>query len=184
MRQSDRRRFFVNAGSANARDSGVTAPGTEASSGNKIPNMTSPPKTHKRRKWRVIDHTADLRIEARGESLPELFLNCAQALTVLLVGRVKVAPTESRELTLSAPSIEDLLVEWLRELLFDHQVHGRVFVNAEVLDLSDTLLKARAAFGKVPEGHSMQCEIKAVTYHGLKIVRRGDAYVVRIIFDI
>ncbi|MGC8906616.1 MAG: archease [Desulfomonilaceae bacterium] len=145
--------------------------------------MTSP-KTSKRRTWRVIDHMADLRIEARGESLPELFLNAAHALTVLLIGRVNVAPTESRELTLSASSIEDLLVEWLRELLFDHQVHGRVFVNAEILNLSDAALKARAEFGKVPEGHPMQCEIKAVTYHGLKIVRRGAAYVARIIFDI
>ncbi len=146
--------------------------------------MASPRTTISRRNWRVIDHTADLRLEVRGESLAELFLNAGHALTFLLVGRVNVLPTESRELMLSAPSIEDLLVEWLRELLFDHQVHGRAFVNGEILELSDTVLKSLAAFGRTPEGHSMQCEIKAVTYHGLKIIRRGDTYFVRIIFDI
>lgn len=141
-------------------------------------------KTTKSKNWRVLDHTADLRIEVRGKTLAELFTHAAKALSSLLMGQTDIVPTEWRDLTLEAASLEDLLVEWLRELLFEHQVHGKVFIGAEVIDLTDTLLIAHVALGHSPESKPLQFEIKGVTYHDLRIVRRADNYVVRIIFDI
>ncbi len=134
--------------------------------------------------WRVLDHTADLRIEVQGLTLEELFFNAAAALSHLIGGDVAVSNYEYRVLKLEAPSLEELLVEWLRELLFEYQVNGKAFVEAEALHISDASLEAKVSFGRVSQDQVLQFEIKGVTYHGLKIVNRGGKYVVRIIFDV
>jgi len=146
--------------------------------------MTSQQTTRNRKDWRVLNHTADLRLEVRGECTEELFLNAAKALRVVLVGEAEINASESRVLRFEAPNLEELLVEWLRELLFEHQVHGNIFIAAEIIYFSDTSLGASVSFGNAPGGNPMQFEIKGITYHKLRILRRDRGYIVRIIFDI
>lgn len=144
----------------------------------------APHNRTKNKNWVLLDHTADLRIEVRGKSIAEIFIHAAEALTYILTGGAEVKPTENRHIELEAQDLEDLLVEWLREILFQHQVYGKIFVAAETLDLSVSSLKACVVFGLLRGKSLLQFEIKGVTYHGLKIKRRGDRYIVHIIFDI
>ena len=50
-------------------------------------------------------------------------------------------------------------------------------------ELSDKILKAKAR-GEVKQGISVKTEIKAVTYHGLKIEKRRGNWVAEVIFDV
>ena len=134
--------------------------------------------------WRLLDHTADIMIEVRGSSLEDLFLNAAEAMTTVLVPCANVAGQTELDVALEADAAEELLVGWLREILFHVQTRGLILVRAEMDDLSDTALKAKLHFGTSGPECEPEFEIKAVTYHGLSIHEQDGIYSARIVFDI
>jgi SHS2 domain-containing protein len=140
-------------------------------------------------RWRTIEHTADLGLEIEAPTLERLFVTCAHGLAGVLLGdEVGGAggetggETEWRELVLEAPDREALLVDWLRELLYIQISEGLVFRTAEIDELREGRLVARAGFA--PPGKPVERELKGVTYHDLEVSRRGDAWFARIVFDL
>jgi SHS2 domain-containing protein len=134
--------------------------------------------------WRLLEHTADIRMEVRGITKEELFLNAARGFTSLLERESGGRPDIELALRLEADNIEELLVDWLRELLYRHETQGFILISAEIEEVSDTYLKAKlAGRTRVPE-EEPELEIKAVTYHGLSVQKNDAGYVVTIVFDI
>lgn len=141
------------------------------------PRKTEPP-------WRIVDHTADIRVEVCGTDPPELFLNAARALTELLGSEPAPSAEHELELFLDAAGVDELMVDWLREILFYNQARGWIFARAAIQRLSDTTLTARLFFGNRQEGDEPDFEIKAVTYHGLTVEKTDAGYCAKILFDI
>ncbi len=136
------------------------------------------------RGWTLLDHTADIRMEVRGKDLEELFTNAAHGLTRLVAEESEVEPESELELALEADTVEELLVDWLRELLFVNQTRGFILIRLKMAEVSRTVLKARV-LGRIrgPDEEPL-AEIKAVTYHGLSVQMDDRGYSVRIVFDI
>jgi SHS2 domain-containing protein len=147
-----------------------------------LTTRTNPPTTEPA--WRVIDHTADIRVEVCGSDLEQLFLNAAQALNEILGAGEPVGADHDIEISLESPGLDELLVDWLREILFYNQTRGWVFVQAHVEHLSDTSFRANASFGLRREEDEPEFEIKAVTYHGLTVEKSDCGYCAKILFDI
>lgn len=136
--------------------------------------------------WKLLEHPADIRIEVYGKTLEEIFLNAADAMTSILVGPV-VRPKElfEKKLVLQSERLEDLLVEWLKEILFLFYVEKFVFGSGHLTFGTANILDATLV------GHDMETvdlrqegiEIKGVTYHGLLLQKTGDGFVAQIIFD-
>jgi SHS2 domain-containing protein len=140
-------------------------------------------------RWRTIEHTADLGLEVEAPTLELLFVAGAHGLAGVLRGEeVGTAgdetggDTEWRELALEAPDREALLVDWLRELLYIQITEGLVFRAAEIGELREERLVARAAFA--PPGQPVERELKGVTYHELEVSQRGGGWFARIVFDL
>jgi SHS2 domain-containing protein len=140
-------------------------------------------------RWRTIEHTADLGLEVEAPTLEQLFVAGAHGLAGVLLGDEVGAAggatgreTEWRELVLEAPDREALFVDWLRELLYIQISEGLVFRTAEIGELREGRLVARAGFA--PPGKPVERELKGVTYHDLEVSRRGDAWFARIVFDL
>jgi SHS2 domain-containing protein len=136
------------------------------------------------KRWRFLDHKADLRIEIFGRTLADLFVNAANALSHLLIGDPQIVHQHETHVSLTADTVEDLMVEWLRELLFEYQVHGKVPAHVEILEIQETFVKAMIHFGIPRLTEPPDFEIKGVTYHGLKIGQTGKRWSTRVIFDI
>ncbi len=134
--------------------------------------------------WKVLDHTADIMIEVRGPSLEELFLNAADAMTTVLVPCADVTEEMELEIALEADAAEELLVSWLREILYHIQTRGLVWVRGQIDDLSNTALKGKLYFGGIRPECEPEFEIKAVTYHGLSIQKQYGIYSTQVVFDI
>lgn len=120
-------------------------------------------------RYRLLDHTADALIEAYGESLSDRFANAAYAMfdqmtdvrAVDCVGEVKIS--------LVADSKEQLLVDFLQELLYLHDAENLVFGEFEVC-MDDLSLKATIGGEEFdPVRHPKRAVVKGVTYHGLTI---------------
>ena len=134
--------------------------------------------------WRMLDHPADVRIEVRGETLEDLFANAAQAFGHIVGERDDIEADEEIEVEAQAETVEDLVVDWLRELLFLHETRQIVPVRARIIELAPKRLRATVSVRTLAPEEVPPYEIKAVTYHGLSVDRTDEGYVTRVLFDI
>lgn len=135
--------------------------------------------------YEILDHTADLAFKVRAKNLEELFEESGRALFTEILGNLsRVKPQDKDEVTIEAESVEDLLVEWLNELLFRFDARGRVYSNFDV-HIHDTGLKAIVFGEKINlRRHKVKIGIKAVTYHMLSIRKLPLGYEATFLADI
>jgi len=134
--------------------------------------------------WRLLEHTADIRMEVRGATLEELFAHAADGLTSLLSPGPQLPAETALDVRVEGDDNEQLLVNFLREILFHFQVNGFVMTDCEITFPEPTRLQARLHGRHVMSGEPQPDEeIKGVTYHDLSI-RRDDGYSVNIVFDV
>lgn len=135
--------------------------------------------------FELYDHTADLGIRVRAESLEQLFAEAAQALLATIVlNDDEVAPVISKSITIQADELDLTLLDWLSELLFLFETERLVFSQFDV-SLDGTNLHATCFGQHVDESvHQLHHEVKAITYHQLKVVRADDHWLAELIVDI
>jgi protein archease len=135
--------------------------------------------------FEVIDHTADIGIIVYGTDLKQVFSNAALGLFNLMADLDNVKEDIKRAVELSAEDTEVLLIEWLNELIYIFDVEHILFSRFEINDLHNSELKATCYGEKVKrEHHKLKREVKAATYHMLKLNKDKGSYKVQIIFDI
>ena len=138
------------------------------------------------KKYTFIDHTADLGIIAYGNTLKELFTNAAMATFVTIAELNSIDETVSIKIDVKADTVEELIVEWLRELLFQHEVEGVFFKRVEIEKISETSVTAMA-YGEPIDlsKHMFNTEIKSVTYHKLSVKKlKNGTWKAQVIFDL
>ncbi len=119
-------------------------------------------------RYKLLDHTADAMVEIYGKSLNERFENAAYALFDQITDITKVEPKGEMEIVLTAVSRDQLLVDFLQELLFLHDTQDIVFCEFDVIT-DGKKLDARARGEKFDEKkHPKRSVVKGVTYHRLE----------------
>ena len=135
--------------------------------------------------FELLDHTADVGLRARGDSLAELLVACAAGMFSVLVEGGDVREEEALEIELDAADPDELVHAWLRELLFRSGAESLVFQRFEIHEVSATRLRATCVGERFdPERHRGGAEIKAVTYHGFKVEHTGQGWLAEVLFDI
>ena len=133
--------------------------------------------------FRELDHTADLAIEVWGEDFPSLLVHAAEAMFALQGMPRAAEQTVRRRVELDAPDRETLLVDWLNELLYLSETHGEVYTAFELAEVSGTGAALRATVvGQ--KGYPTKREIKAATFHDLRIVEDSGELRTRIVLDV
>jgi SHS2 domain-containing protein len=133
--------------------------------------------------YRYIDHTADLGIEAWGTTPDELFVNIGRAIFETMVAGT-VTTDKEKSIELQSESLDDLFIDWCRELLYNFSVDG--FIPHEYrVSVRDTSLRAALrGDGFDPNRHRVKLEIKNPTYHNFSITKKKNEFHARIIFDV
>jgi SHS2 domain-containing protein len=134
--------------------------------------------------FEVIEHTADIGIIARGSNLPALFSNAASGMLSLLIQTGALRQDITRDVRLEAADTETLLVQWLNELLYIIYTEKLVLFKFDILIKGTSLVACCAGQEIELKSHMFKREIKAATYHDLRIVERDGEYSAQIIFDI
>jgi len=135
--------------------------------------------------YEFINHTADLGIRVRGNSLRQLFERAAWAMFDILVELKGVKLKETVEIEIKGEHLEELLADWLRELLYKFNGEEYLFKKFEVEELNKQGLKAKVKGEKLDlSRHQLKTEIKAVTYHGLEVKKKGNIWETQVIFDV
>ena len=135
--------------------------------------------------FRILDHTADVGLQAHGADLAELFANAARGMFSIVVSLETVQPTEQFPLQLTADNLEDLLVNWLSELLYLFSAKQILFRRFEITEIDNRQVLAKA-FGEPLDQsrHELQAEIKAVTYHDLEVRKLDHGWSAKVLFDV
>ena len=135
--------------------------------------------------FRILDHTADIGVVVNGRDLKTLFENAGHAFFHLLTDLRKVRPRVEKKIEIGAESLERMMVDWLSELLYLHDVENLLFRTFKVESVGKDGLKARVGGEPFREGaHVIKTEIKAVTYHQIRVAREDGGWTARIIFDL
>ncbi|MEW6144701.1 MAG: archease [Thermodesulfobacteriota bacterium] len=135
--------------------------------------------------FEVFEHTADIGVRVSGGDMAELLKNAALALMSLITVPESVRPAEEAVFEAEAETGEELLIKMLSEILYLHKVRKMVFCEADIKLADGYRLKAKLKGEKIDPGrHELQLDIKAATYHNLKIQRVNDRFMAEIIFDI
>jgi SHS2 domain-containing protein len=135
--------------------------------------------------YETFEHTADLGLRVRAPDLDTLFVEAAQALFAAIVEDLgTVVPGQKVEVKLAGDDPAYLLFDWLNELLFrfdtEHLLFGRFEVGVNATGLSGT------AWGEPLDRsrHALDHEVKAITYHGLRVEQTADGWLAEVIVDI
>ncbi|MBW2063638.1 MAG: archease [Deltaproteobacteria bacterium] len=137
------------------------------------------------KKYTVLDHTADLGIEVYGSDLQDLFRNAALALMDLMIKGESKDRAMSKDISVPAQDLSDLMVRWLGEILYLFEGDGLVVKDITITGMDSFTIDALVYVTPFdPKSHEILCEIKAVTYHQIQVGNLGDRWEARIIFDL
>jgi SHS2 domain-containing protein len=135
--------------------------------------------------YRVFDHTADLGVEVFGKTIQELYANAAFAVYDLMADLHDVQAQETRKIVVEGADREDLLVNYLREVLYLFNGNRLLLKHFIINELDDRHLEGEVRGETFDPGrHHLKREIKAVTYHGTQIAEAPEGWRGRVIFDV
>lgn len=139
--------------------------------------------------YRFIEHTADIAVEVDGGSLNDLFASSCYAWRKAALDLSSFQIESSKKFIFNSASLEVLLIELLSELNFQLYTKGWVFVTIQNLMIEETDSGYNLEielFGQKQneEIHKLKEEIKAVTFHQMKIENINNSYKTLIVFDI
>ena len=136
------------------------------------------------KKYRFIDDlTSDVMFEAYGKSLKEVFENAAEALLSVICQIKKVKPIIEREVEMEADKVEELMFDWLQELIARVDVEDMFFSKFQVIEVSDTKLRAKV-WGEEANPKKGETVVKALTYYGYEFEKKKDGFRVKVAMDI
>jgi SHS2 domain-containing protein len=135
--------------------------------------------------YELFEHTADLGLRVRAADLDTLFAEAATCLfSAVLEDIGSVRPEQSITVELAGTDREFLLFDWLRDLLLRFDADHMVFGKFEVKVRDDGLTATAWGEPLDPARHLLAHEVKAITYHELKVVQVEDGWLAEVIVDI
>ena len=135
--------------------------------------------------YKLINHTADLGIHVFGTDPVELFANAAFATFDMLTEIDSLESLKTTNLRVTGDDWSDLMVNWLRELLYFWNGKELLVKKVQILALSEKELSANVELDPFdPDRHEIKIEIKAVTYHQIQVSEGPKGWEAKIIFDI
>lgn len=143
--------------------------------------------------FEILPHTADIKIRVYGKTKKELFRNSLIGMFQVIGPRASGCQVENNRLICSelpekhdiditSPDQEALLVDFLSESLYLSDVYNQAYLDVQIHLLEETHIQA-TLYGVIVTGFEV-VEIKAVTYHDLKIFQYDGMWQTDIVFDI
>ncbi len=133
----------------------------------------------------LFDHTADLGLRIRAATLNHLFAEAGECLLACMVDSpAGVEARQSERLAIDGIDREYLLFDWLRELLNRSDEARMLWCQFDVAVSPNGLEATIRGEPFDPTRHLLSREVKAITYHGLKIEDVDDGFLAEVIVDI
>lgn len=133
--------------------------------------------------FEILEHTADVGILARGDSVEEVFEQATLGLADIM-GISQPDQGSPVAVEVSGDDLGSLLVDWLSEVLWLHDSRDAVVGHVEVLSVRSG--RAVGAVTLAPRGGAdvAGTQVKAITYHQLSVEKGPDGWTARVFVDV
>ena len=138
-------------------------------------------------RFEVFEHTADVGLRVHAESLERLFVEAARGVYALIVENPEaIEPRQQVVIELQSENGEGLFVDWLRELIYRFETEHLLLADMRVQLSADHRSLQADCRGEPADWsrHLPDNELKAVTYHGLRVEQSADGWMAEVILDI
>lgn len=136
-------------------------------------------------KYRITKHQNELAVRITGNSQADLFVNSGSALFDVMAAVDKVEAKERLPLVVEGADRDELMVNWLRELLYLYQSGGYLLREFKITEIKDTAVKAEVGGEKIdPDRHEIKQEIATVAEHKSRMQKTGNQWVAQVIFEL
>jgi len=133
------------------------------------------------KKWKILEHKADLKIKVFGKDIEELFKNT-------MVGMFESAKYKGegketkRGIKISSPDLTSLLVDFLSEVLYLSEVNREIYHEIQFKKFNDKDIEGTLVGKKLK---NIGLIIKGITYHDLEVGQKKDkSWQATILFDV
>jgi SHS2 domain-containing protein len=135
--------------------------------------------------WEHFDVEADVGVRAWGTTRAEAVAQATLGVFALIVAPAEVEAREHREVRAQADGPEALLVAWIDECLYVHDIEAFVVRDVELTVCTDTLAHGLLHGEPLdPARHRVGTVVKGATYHNVAVAVRDGAHEVRVIVDV
>ncbi len=139
--------------------------------------------------FEFLEHTADIWVHAKGNTLEEAFEQCVYAMMKVMTDPNKIESNKRKQISVKATDLNHLIVNFLTHflVLFDSEnfLVSKVVVNPIKKAGNEYVLDAYALGEDFDDKkHLKDTEIKAITYMQLEITEIDNHYEIKIVYDI
>jgi SHS2 domain-containing protein len=132
-----------------------------------------------------MEHTGEETFRLHGRTHAQLFAAAGRAFLSILTDPEAVRLVESRRFSLAADDIEELLVDWLNELVYVFDTDALLFSRFDVSHDDGRRLEVEARGERHDEErHPVRTTVKAATHHGLDVRRTAGGWQADVTFDV
>src|ERR671925_1494494 len=137
------------------------------------------------KKYRITKRQSELAVRVVGSSQADLFANSAFALFDVMTGIDKIEIKDRLPLEVEGADRDDLMVNWMRELLYLYQGSGYLLKEFQISEVKDTLVRAEVCGEKIdPDRHEIKQEVATVAYHQSRMAKTGNQWTAQLIFEV
>ena len=137
------------------------------------------------KKYRITKHHSELAVRITGSSQADLFANSAYALFDVMTDPATIEIKERIPLEVEGSDRDDLMVNWMREVLYLYQGSGYLLKEFRISQVKDTIVKAEVCGEKIdPDRHEIKQEIAAVASHKSRMEKTGNQWIAQVIFEL
>ena len=135
--------------------------------------------------FNFIEHTADMGLEAQADSLAAVFEEMARGLVGMIYGNSPVREMLEEEVVVRADDPVELMVAWLNEIVYRIEMDDLVVREVVINTVDDNGLHATLTGERFDAGrHSVERQVKSVTYHQACLEERPDGWYARVYVDL
>jgi len=135
--------------------------------------------------YRLNKHQSEIAVRVIGNSQADLFVNSAFALFDVMADIKAIESRERLPLEVEGTDRDDLMVNWVRELLYLYQSSGYLLREFQVHEVKDTIVRAEVCGEKIdPDRHEIKQEIASIAFHKSRMEKTGNQWTAHLIFEI
>ncbi|MEO8498187.1 MAG: archease [Planctomycetota bacterium] len=135
--------------------------------------------------FETFEHTADLGLRVRADTFEHLLEEAGRGLSSIMVTNLDdVRCLQVRTYRVAGATSDYLLFDWLNELLYTFESERLLLTEFKVEVDSEGLCATARGEPMDLERHRMEHEVKAITYHGLRVEEHADGWFAELIVDI
>jgi len=130
---------------------------------------------------------ADTAFRVKADTWSQLFTGASEALTSVMVDLADLEQKRRIPIDLTATTVDELLYDWLSELVYLKDAEAFLLRSANIDVLSGAIWQVRGELmGDTiePKRQKLGQDVKAVTYHLFDVMHKGPDYIAQVVLDI